>query len=437
MSAAATVAVRPPRPGIFGALLENTSVYELPFLATLCALAASLPNESLFGGYNAATGKGFRSPSYYLGVAAAALSFAFFPRLARAFLRSMPMVLVTAAFSVGLVVLSAFVLTTDVTFRHEYLVDRQYKSIYMAVMMLVLAGHEAWRRRLLNSYLIGWTVFVLIALGLVLTGRASTVQHYSSARMSVLGMNENVQSTFAGSGAVIFLNYALFERRTRRFALWAVLYLLGLAAFIVGSSRTGLAGLLGGHLVVIATAFFGGGQRDARLNRWRVPVVTVFFLVGALSLAGQVGVFERAVSSMQARSEAALDGSDLGHREQLVAATLRVFGDNPAGVGMGRMFDFLQGSDPHNGYAKLLAEAGIAGVILFLLAMFAAARNARAWMRADPREIGVVAAFVLFALSGLTGQALIESPYWFFFAFLAVAPSGAGAASKRRAAAPA
>ncbi len=425
MSATASAGPVAARPKLLDRLLEQTTVYELPFFVMLCLLAASIPNESLFGGYDSSTGKGFRSPSYYLGLGASVLSTMLFPRMARACARSMPMVLLVSAFSVSLVVLTALVLTTDATYRHEYQIDRQYKSVFMAVMFIVVTGHQLWRKRVMQSYLVGWFIFVVVALGLVVTGRATTVQHFNAARISVLGMNENVQSTIAGSGAVMCLNFALFERRSRHFALWAGLYVLGLAAFVIGTSRTGLVGLVAGHLVVIVMGLSADRKGAARLSRLRVPVIVIGFFASALAIASQFGIFDRAVTSMGSRSEAAFEGTDLGHRDQLARATLRIFTENPAGVGMGRTMDFLQGSDPHNGYLKLAAEGGVAGMLLFVFAMLAARRNASAWMRADADEIGIAACFVLYAFSGFTGQALQESPFWFFFAFLAVLPGAA------------
>jgi hypothetical protein len=404
-------------------IVRASAIAEWAFFSVLCALAASVPNESLFGGYDRDTGVGFRSPSYYFGIIAVGLSVVFLPRLVRSFLSSTPMVLMTAAFSIALVVLAGFLITGE-PHQRDYGIDRQYKSIYMALMMLVPAAHPVWRQRVRDAYFIGTFVFVAIAIVLVITGRASTSNHLYATRTAVLGMNENVQSIFAASGVLLALARALLERRTRYLVLWGALYLVGIAAFLLGSSRTGLVGLLLGHALIVALTLFGRSAAKKPLARVRIPIVVLLLIVSFVAVATEVQAVQTAVTSMETRSELALQGRDVGHRDILVAATMKLFLDNPAGVGMGRTWEFLQGSDPHNGYAKLAAEGGIAAILTFLLAQFALLRNTRKWIAVDSHEIGTAACFVLFSVSAATGQALAESPYWVFFALLAAAPRG-------------
>lgn len=403
----------------------STPKPDLFFFFVICLLAAAIPNDSLLGGYDLASGRGLRSPSYYVGVVASIISLAFIPQMFRAFFRSTPMVLATAAFTICIVVLSGFVLAGDASFRAGYQLDRQFKSIFMAVLILVAAERPVWRRRIISAYFAGSLLLALIVIFLVLSGQAATMRHQSGTRTSVLGMNENVQSTLAAACAILALVRSLLDERRRWILVWGGIYLVSMAAFVLGASRTALAAVVAGHLIVLAFTFSTSSrrQRASWLPSWvKTPAIVFGLTAMTLIAANRVDFLHQATDAMESRSESALEGHDLGMRDVLAEATLRIFIENPAGVGAGRSMDMLQGYDPHNGYLKLAAEGGVASLLLFLLAMVAVGRHAIRWVRLDPLEIGTVAGLVIFAISAATGQALAESPFWVFFGLLAIPP---------------
>ena len=102
----------------------------------------------------------------------------------------------------------------------------------------------------------------------------------------------------------------------------------------------------------------------------------------------------------------------------LLGATIDIAVDNPGGIGTGRTLDYL-GMDPHNGYAKVLAEGGILAFGLLLAALlWSAAYSAR--LIGSSANTGPIAAFALCSVSALSGQALVESAFWFFFSFVSL-----------------
>src|SRR5437867_12854120 len=72
-------------------------VVEKAAFGVMCMLAASLPNDSVLGGYDPESGVGLRSPSYYLGILAAGLRVLFLPRLLQLFMRCRALQLMVGA----------------------------------------------------------------------------------------------------------------------------------------------------------------------------------------------------------------------------------------------------------------------------------------------------------------------------------------------------
>jgi hypothetical protein len=60
------------------------------------------------------------------------------------------------------------------------------------------------------------------------------------------------------------------------------------------------------------------------------------------------------------------------------------------------------------------------GIILLAWLLFRLLRKSFVLLHRG-REIGIVACFVLFSTAAAGGQALLESPYWLFFALLVTA----------------
>lgn len=395
-------------------------VVEKAAFGVMCMLAASLPNDSVLGGYDPESGVGLRSPSYYLGILAAGLSVLFLPRLLQLFMRCRALQLLVGATTTALVILLAMVLTGEARIRTEYAIDRPYKSMLMALVFMYFASRPIWRRRLILSYLGGWIVFVAAALYLVFIGEAAVTLQFGAPRQTVMGMNPNVQATIAASGMVLLLMEAIYHRNLWQLGAGIAGFALGGIVFVAASSRTGLAGLTAALLVAMFSTTRLAKRDRRRFILLRTIAVGVVLVGTVFWLRSHDESFFEAFASMETRTGLALSGDDTGSRKEAMLATLGIVMAHPGGVGLGRTIDYI-GMDPHNGYVKIVAEGGILGLAFLLAYILVVVRDtANAAKRVEDQ--GAVAAFVLFSVAAASGQALVESPYWFFFSFIAFAP---------------
>lgn len=380
-----------------------------------CALAASIPNDALF----ALVAENFgRSPSYYVGMAAAVVSLPLLPQIARLATASLPLILLVSGATFSVLVWAVWG-TAD-----AYMYDRPLKCAYMAALFLWAGRDAVWRRRLLDSYVAGWALFVIVALYTVASGRADIRVHYDEVtRRAVLGMNENVQSVIAASGMVLLIPMACRSTTKLRALLIFTGFVLGGSVFVLGASRTGSAALAAGVLFAVA------GLLRSREFRLPVRMIVVACAASAALVVSALGRNSSPLShdvaesahSLGTRIQAAISGDDLGMRDETSGITWKVFLRNPVGVGYAGTEKYL-GGDPHNSYLKIAAEGGLAAVLLLVAGLALIARNVvRALRHAD--LVGPAAAFVLFSAAALTGQAIEELPYWFFLSFVAFPPS--------------
>lgn len=378
-----------------------------------CALAASIPNDALF----ALVAEDFgRSPSYYVGMVAAAASLPLLPQILRVAAASLPMVLLITGATLSVAIWALF--GTEDAYRYE----RPLKCAYMAVIFLWAGRDPAWRRRLLNSYLAGWGLFLIVALFMLGSGRADIRVHYDVARRAVLGMNENVQSVIAASGMVLLIPMACRSPTRVRALLIGAGFVLGSAVFVLGASRTGSAALVAGVLFAVVGVAW---SRELRLplRMGIVSCAAAAALVVIVSAAPSSPVYDDVADAAQAlstRIHSAVSGQDLGMRDEVSGSTWKVFVNAPGGVGYDGTRKHL-GGDPHNSYLKITAEGGLAAVMLFAAGLALIARNVLRALR-HPDLVGPAAAFVLFSVAALTGQAVEELPYWFFVSFVALPP---------------
>jgi O-antigen ligase len=365
-----------------------------------CALAASIPNDALF----ALVAENFgRSPSYYVGMAAAVVSVPLLPRIALLATASLPLILLVSGATFSVLVWAVWG-TAD-----AYMYDRPLKCAYMAALFLWAGRDAVWRRRLLDSYV---------------AGCADIRVHYDEVtRRAVLGMNENVQSVIAASGMVLLIPMACRSTTKLRALLIFTGFVLGGSVFVLGASRTGSAALAAGVLFAVA------GLLRSREFRLPVRMIVVACAASAVLVVSALGRNSSPIShdvaesahSLGTRIQAAISGDDLGMRDETSGITWKVFLRNPVGVGYAGTEKYL-GGDPHNSYLKIAAEGGLAAVLLLVTGLALIARNVvRALRHAD--LVGPAAAFVLFSAAALTGQAIEELPYWFFVSFVAFPPS--------------
>lgn len=386
----------------------------------ICALAATLPLDSLLGGYDPIAGEGFRSASFYVGVVATFVGLLCLPSMARAFVRAGALVLMFGSFVIALLILIVGMLTDGLPIVNNYGVDKPFKALFMACLFVWAAQRPGWRRRLMHSYLVGWGVFLGVSLGLLVAGQVEVVQAGEESRRSLMQMNVNVQSILAASGSILLLGHVLSSRRLLTLVAAVVALGGGVAMFALGSSRTGVAAGMGGLGVLVIGVIRARDRPSLKEGAARVVLLAVGLAVSAAVVAGHESVIGEALDSLSQRTTAAIEGTNWGSRDVLAWRTWEIFLRNPMGVGLGRTWDVLE-MDPHNGYLKMLAEGGIVGFALLLAALVMAGRSAARLMN-SLQEVPIVAVFVLFSIAALFGQALVESPYWLFFA-LVITPS--------------
>ena len=392
------------------------------FYGCTCLLAATLPLESILGGYDPVTGAGLRSPSWYVGLLAAVLAIPFFLELARAAIFCRPLLALLGAFTTGLVVLWLRSLADIPGVEFEQSIDRPFKAILMATFFMAVAAERPWRKRLVGSFMLGWVTFVALALYMAATGQASSFQHFTDIRYTVLGMNANVMAVLAALGILLLLNLATTARNTAQLMLALLFALPGVVVFLFGSSRTAFAGLVAGAAVLGWLALRDKGQswgyKAARIGlSSAVVIAAIAWLLSSSSL------FSEMWGSMESRVGAAASGEDRGGRGDLALATIELALENPLGVGSGQATPYL-GTDPHNSYLKIVVEGGIVAFVFLIGAAASLIPHIRRAVRTREND-GILAAFAMLATCALAGQALVESPFWLFFALAVSAERGA------------
>ena len=108
--------------------------------------------------------------------------------------------------------------------------------------------------------------------------------------------------------------------------------------------------------------------------------------------------------------------------------SLELFQDEPLGVGLVNFRDTLGYTSPHNFYLEVLVGLGIQGLtVLVLLLGMTLRRLRRALKRLPPGDerslaIGVIAAFIVIAVTGMADPLLVVPLFWYVFALAAVLP---------------
>jgi hypothetical protein len=318
--------------------------------------------------------------------------------------------------TVALIMAFVAVAVDNATFNTGEAIERPLKCWFMGLMFLWVARDPIWRPRLIASYLAGWVVFAVIAYFQISTGRAEVSTHYQVDRVAVLGMNENVEAILVATGMVLLLAIALESKRPLANLLAAGGFLAACLPLSMTASRTGLATLVAGCLAVL----YGSLRSKVRRGKARAfagIIVLMFAAAAALTWFIQdVPIVARAIEPMQLRVATAVSGEDGGERLLIAWRMVELLRANPAGIGQGQSWAYL-GMDPHNGYLKIAAEAGLAGMLMFVPALWLLLSRAVRLLNAG-EEIGVASCFLALSVAALGGQSLVESPYWFFFALL-------------------
>jgi O-antigen ligase len=395
---------------------EPASLVHRLALATICAVAAAVPTDWVVA-YAAQSNGSFRTPSVLFALVAVVLSAPFFPGASGLGRRAAPIVLIAGSMVAGIV--SLLVLRwSGVRGGPLPRLDGPFRLAIMSLLFAFAARHETWRRRLVDSYLLGWSVFVTYGLYLLFSGLAEVVQHYEGVmRASLVGLDQNDQSVLLATGMVLLLDEAFATRSFVKLPLCLGALLAGGVAFASGVSRSATLALACGVVVVVFGWVRSGAARVSR-GPAKLALVVVFLAGGAAWVFQSNPMIGESVGALSQRFGAALDRRDLGQRDDLVQRTWRMATANPwHGVGFGGSREYL-GKDPHNGYLRILAEGGApAGLLLFAGLVLVGSSLARQVGRGQ--RAGPAGALVVLLVWAAVGQALVEVPFWFFLGVVA------------------
>ncbi|RIA43533.1 O-antigen ligase [Hephaestia caeni] len=252
------------------------------------------------------------------------------------------------------------------------------------------------------------------------SGHGNWLRFYSATNYGVatgFQASRNAQADLLIVSSMAFAAWAVTNRRIVKsrqawIAAIIVVFVLWLAVVVTGS-RSGVV------MIVIALATcLAIAVRQMRLPGRRIAIIAV----GALSLLGVTGV----VLHDNVRVERTLarfdDLKDV--RPEIWADTWYAIGLHwPAGTGMGTfrpVFDSAErlefvrpsfANRAHNDYLEYLLETGIAGALLFIVAViFAIYRVSTAVRRDDDRNVRVQALFVVGSLLVFVLHSMVDYP---------------------------
>ena len=407
----------------------DTSNYEKAltlFRWLLCLLAATIPLEGsllpLFRYFEIST---YRTPSFLLGSFCAILSVFFFPRIIKQLARAPFIYFMLIACTLALLVRlmsGEFVVFLASYRKIDSGVDQLFKQIYMAMMFLVLIENETWRKRLIRFFFIGWVLFILLSLYYIMSKQALLVYSEGTVRSrELLLWDANLHSVLSVVGTILCFDWLLGETRKWRswglFLIWA----LGLLSCFFGSSRIGTIILFLGLALVPMLRFRYPGQTQTNVRRLKEIMVVLFlFGVGVIILAN-IDIAQPFVSSVEKRFSLTFRYRDFGERDKLAGQTLDIISEYPFGVGMGNASLLLRGSDPHNDYLRLVAEAGWLGGLFLFLGLISLLKNCVAWLkRGDPK--GSITVLILLLMANMTLQGFHRQFFWLFLTLYSLAP---------------
>ncbi len=293
----------------------------------------------------------------------------------------------------------------------------QYFSItlYLAVFAVWLCSYLAAQRRVrlvVGAYVAGAAVSALLgtlALVAAIPGLPADLFVAYGTRATGLFQDPNVFGPFLVPAALIMLEETLIPRLLRLGRpLSAVLFAVLTIGVLLSYSRAAWLNLVVGVFVMVVFYALRGGGRT--LSRMLVALaIAASVLATALAMTGGFAFLEERAQLQ------AYDAERFGGQDQALATAEA----HPLGVGPGQL-ELTQTQLPHNVYVLVLAEQGVAGLVVLLalfgvtlwMALVAAAR------RGHVHGLGTAA--VLAAWCGLLINSLvIDTLHWRHLWFVA------------------
>lgn len=226
-------------------------------------------------------------------------------------------------------------------------------------------------------------VFVVAALEAVAQGISFGLGDFSDENRASGPFGEGAgNSNFAGVYYAIFATFALSiallgKKLAARYRLLAAIaFGIGCLAILATFSRQAL-------LIIVVTTLLLALRRNPLIAIAAIGFMLAYPLWAPQGVIERIEMTQRTTYSGQAELE-----SSAASRYELWNAAVQIVKRNPAGVGLNQFQNevepyipgWIQARDAQNQYLRFAAEAGLQGLIVFLLLLFAFARLGL-WLR--------------------------------------------------------
>lgn len=204
---------------------------------------------------------------------------------------------------------------------------------------------------------------VMMSMGIGISAEAEQYD-IGSVRLTFLGTNANKMAmfcTYAVAALFLYIEDGWFLQISKKLR-----YVISAVAITALCYVIALTGSRGAFYVIIAMMAYyiifyqkSGGVA----TKIAVTVIAAGFAYYLVDIMSNVEIFAR-------RMEMTTEGQH-GERDVLFEAAIKVFEENPFGVGLNRVYDYMlqyvgSSKTPHNLFAYMLASGGIIGFILFV-----------------------------------------------------------------------
>lgn len=397
---------------------RNRSLIDTLLHVVLGAMVFSLPLEGFVI-------EGGRTFTYYLSILALGLVFFRLPILIRNLIRAPGMLLLAAAFGLG--VFLYFIRPIGNTDSLKVLLQ----LLLMAAMFMYAADLPDTRRRFLWIYWVAWTIFVTASLVQVLIRGvdAFNVAAGGQIRIELFNYSIAAHSGQVGAGLALAIPLALSTRSLKLRGLVAASVVAGSLTLLFGGTRGALLGLVAAMGTWFIIAPFARQTNKTASSRSKA-ITFLILLIGVFVVLTQTEIGSSLVESMGLRLTQTVEEGDVASRDVLYVAAVQIFAENPMGVGYGNVMPLigwkLRGTvlGTHNHYLQVLVESGVGGAILLFLGLALILRRGLRWYLLTQENYFFPMIFLLFYAA--TVDALSYKIAWFFFAMNALTPLSAG-----------
>lgn len=183
-------------------------------------------------------------------------------------------------------------------------------------------------------------------------------------RLTFFGTNSNKMAmfyTYAIAASLLYIEEGWIWHISKK-----IRYIIAGIMIVLLCYGTALTGSRGAFYVIVAMMTYyvalyqKSGSWATKLITTIIAAVFAYYLIDVMT---NVDVFAR-------RMEMTTEGQH-GERDVLLSAALNVFEENPFGVGLNRVYDYMQmymgdSKTPHNLFAYMIASGGFIGFSLFV-----------------------------------------------------------------------